>query len=54
MGGLDSHGLSNPFLFDRMAVGWRDAPGKHAPGFPQDGKWTVRWENLNASLMRTI
>ena len=37
-----------------MAVGWRHAPGKHAPGFPQDGKWTVRWENLNASLMRTI
>ena len=37
-----------------MAVGWRDAPGKHAPGFPQDGKWTVRWENLNTSLMRTI
>jgi hypothetical protein len=37
-----------------MAVGWRDAPGKDAPGFPQDGKWTVRWENLNASLMLTI
>jgi len=31
-----------------MAAGWDGAPeGKHAPGFPDDGAWTVRWENLN-------
>ncbi len=30
-----------------MAAGWDGAPeGKHAPGFPDDGTWTVRWENL--------
>lgn len=30
-----------------MAAGWDGAPeGKHAPGFPDDGSWTVRWENL--------
>lgn len=31
-----------------MAAGWDGAPaGKHAPGFPDDGTWTVRWENLD-------
>jgi hypothetical protein len=30
-----------------MAAGWDGAPeGKHAPGFPDDGSWTVRYENL--------
>ena len=29
-----------------MAAGWDGAPDKHAPGFPSDGSWTVRWENL--------
>ncbi len=30
-----------------MAAGWDGAPaGKNAPGFPDDGSWTVRWENL--------
>lgn len=30
-----------------MAAGWDGAPeGKHAPGFPDDGTWTVRWEDL--------
>jgi len=29
-----------------MAAGWDGAPEIHAPGFPQDGKWKVRWENL--------
>ena len=30
-----------------MAAGWDGAPeGKHAPGFPDDGSWTVRWEDL--------
>jgi hypothetical protein len=30
-----------------MAVGWDGAPQRHAPGFPNDGQWTVRWENLH-------
>jgi hypothetical protein len=29
-----------------MAAGWDGAPDVHAPGFPQDGSWTVCWENL--------
>jgi hypothetical protein len=29
-----------------MAAGWDDAPDRHAPGFPDDGSWTVRWEGL--------
>lgn len=29
-----------------MAAGWDGAPDVHAPGFPQDGSWTVRWEGL--------
>jgi len=29
-----------------MAVGWDGAPQKNAPGFPDDGSWTVRWEGL--------
>lgn len=37
-----------------MAAGWQDAPRRHAPGFPQDGSWVVRWENLNSSLARKI
>jgi hypothetical protein len=30
-----------------MAAGWDDAPPVAAPGFPQDGTWTVRAEGLN-------
>ncbi|MCF7853286.1 MAG: hypothetical protein K9N51_00700, partial [Candidatus Pacebacteria bacterium] len=30
-----------------MAAGWDDAPNRHAPGFPDDGSWAVRWEGLN-------
>ena len=30
-----------------MAAGWDGAPERHAPGFPDDGSWTVRWEGLN-------
>jgi hypothetical protein len=30
-----------------MAAGWDGAPDIHAPGFPQDGRWTVRFENLS-------
>jgi hypothetical protein len=29
-----------------MAAGWDGAPDRDAPGFPDDGTWTVRWENL--------
>ena len=29
-----------------MAAGWDGAPKRHAPGFPDDGNWTVRWEGL--------
>jgi hypothetical protein len=29
-----------------MAAGWDGAPDRHAPGFPDDGSWQVRWENL--------
>jgi hypothetical protein len=29
-----------------MAAGWDGAPEGHAPGFPADGSWTVRWEGL--------
>lgn len=29
-----------------MAAGWEGAPDVHAPGFPQDGSWVVRWEGL--------
>ena len=29
-----------------MAAGWDGAPKKNAPGFPDDGQWTVRWEGL--------
>lgn len=29
-----------------MAAGWDGGPDRHAPGFPDDGSWTVRWEDL--------
>lgn len=29
-----------------MAAGWDGAPQRHAPGFPADAGWTVRWEGL--------
>ena len=29
-----------------MAAGWDSAPKRNAPGFPDNGQWTVRWENL--------
>lgn len=29
-----------------MAAGWDGGPAAHAPGFPQDGTWVVRWEGL--------
>jgi len=30
-----------------MAAGWDNCPPIHAPGFPQDGSWTVKWEGLS-------
>ena len=31
-----------------MSAGWDGAiAGKHAPGFPDDGNWVVKWEGLN-------
>ncbi|MEI7027014.1 glycoside hydrolase family 65 [Paenibacillus sp. y28] len=33
-----------------MACGWQGGTDAHAPGFPDDGTWTVRWEGLNAWL----
>ena len=29
-----------------MAAGWDGAPTNHAPGFPGDGSWVVKWEGL--------
>jgi hypothetical protein len=29
-----------------MAAGWDGGPDRHAPGFPSDGSWVVRYENL--------
>jgi len=29
-----------------MAAGWDGAPDRHAPGFPANGRWVVRWEGL--------
>ncbi len=29
-----------------MAAGWDGAPNDRAPGFPDDGSWTVTWEGL--------
>lgn len=29
-----------------MCAGWDGAPPKPAPGFPDNGQWTVRWEGL--------
>ena len=33
-----------------MAAGWQGRPESHAPGFPSDGSWAVRWEGLRAGL----
>jgi hypothetical protein len=29
-----------------MAAGWDSSPKRNAPGFPGNGQWDVRWENL--------
>jgi hypothetical protein len=33
-----------------MAAGWEGAPDKHAPGFPDNGRWIVRHEGLNPAI----
>ncbi|RYX82940.1 hypothetical protein EON83_16950 [bacterium] len=33
-----------------LAAGWEGAPQKHAPGFPDNGQWSVRYENLSPAL----
>ncbi len=30
-----------------MAAGWDGGPKRNAPGFPDNGQWHVRWENLS-------
>ncbi len=37
------------YAVSMMAAGWEGAPEKHAPGFPDDGSWTVRWEGLEVA-----
>ena len=37
-----------------MAAGWQDSPQRHAPGFPDDGSWTVHAEGLNSSLLSQL
>lgn len=32
-----------------MAAGWDGAPKRNAPGFPDNGQWNVRWENLQVA-----
>jgi hypothetical protein len=32
-----------------MAAGWEGCPERHAPGFPDDGSWTVKWEGLKVA-----
>ena len=32
-----------------MAAGWDGAPHRNAPGFPDNGQWNVRWENLQVA-----
>lgn len=37
-----------------MAGGWRGAPERTAPGFPNDGSWQVRAEGFNSQILRTL
>ncbi len=41
--------LGEPEL-EMMAAGWDGAPVRNAPGFPDDGTGTVRWEGLRPAL----
>ncbi|WP_226037410.1 glycoside hydrolase family 65 [Aquibacillus saliphilus] len=33
-----------------MACGWKGKEDEHAPGFPADGTWSVKWEGLKPIL----
>ena len=33
-----------------MAAGWDGSPDRNAPGFPDKGQWSVKWEGLNKAL----
>jgi hypothetical protein len=33
-----------------MAAGWDGAPNRNAPGFPDNGRWVVKWEGLKRAL----
>lgn len=33
-----------------MAAGWDGAPVGPSPGFPRDGRWTIRWEGLRKAM----
>lgn len=37
-----------------MANGWNGSPAVQAPGFPQDGSWTVSTEGFNASIFKEM
>ena len=37
-----------------MAAGWKGSPKTHAPGFPQDGSWTVRAEGFDRRIFEAI
>lgn len=37
-----------------MAGGWRGAPARHAPGFPANGEWKVRYEGLDQRVLAAI
>jgi hypothetical protein len=37
-----------------MAAGWYGAPHSRAPGFPDDGSWTIRSEGLRSDLLAAL
>jgi protein-glucosylgalactosylhydroxylysine glucosidase len=37
-----------------MAAGWRGSPKGPAPGFPDDGSWSIRVEDLNVQLLEQL
>jgi hypothetical protein len=37
-----------------MTAGWKGAPNIHAPGFPQDGSWTVKAEGFDRRIFAEI
>ncbi|MFT3746563.1 MAG: hypothetical protein QM785_20005 [Pyrinomonadaceae bacterium] len=37
-----------------MTAGWKGSPKKNAPGFPDDGSWTVRVDGFNKNILEAI